>query len=115
MERILQTPSQHFHSTIVALANAGRICISEHGYDELNDDGLSARELVAGLSEGVVIEYYETYSKGSCILLLQQDHRGTPVHVVWGIPKGQVEPVVLVTAYRPDPSRWDAAFLRRRA
>ena len=28
---------------------------------------------------------------------------GEPIHVVWGIPKGHDKPVVLVTAYRPDP------------
>ncbi len=111
----MQNSSQHFHARITALANAGRIRISEHGYDELVDDGLSARELVAGLAEGVVVEFYEDYPKGPCILLMQRDRGGSPVHVVWGIPKDQVEPVVLVTAYRPDPLRWDASFLRRRA
>jgi hypothetical protein len=32
------------------------------------------------------------------------------VHVVWGIPKGYDEPVVMVTAYRPDPKRWDRTY-----
>lgn len=33
--------------------------------------------------------------------------------VLWGIPKGHNKPVVLVTAYRPDPARWDKSFTRR--
>ena len=37
-----------------------------------------------------------------------------PIHVVWGIPWGQISPAVLVTAYRPDPARWTEDFLRRR-
>jgi hypothetical protein len=45
---------------------------------------------------------------------LQKDRTGAPVHVVWGIPKGYDKPVVLVTAYRPDPERWDETFTRRR-
>jgi hypothetical protein len=36
------------------------------------------------------------------------------VHAVWGIPKGATGPAVLVTAYRPDPSRWSEDFMRRR-
>lgn len=30
------------------------------------------------------------------------------------IPEGNSKPVVLVTAYRPDPEPWDEGFLRRR-
>lgn len=39
---------------------------------------------------------------------------GMPIHVVWGIPKGCDKPAVLVTAYRPDPGRWDETFTKRK-
>lgn len=96
------------------LISAGEVRIAEHGYDELAEDGLTARELLAGVLEAVVVEEYPNYPKGPCILLLQKDRGSKPVHVVWGIPKGYDKPVVLVTAYRPDPERWDEEFLRRR-
>ncbi len=96
------------------LVRTGDVRISEHGYDELVEDGLSAREVLAGILEGVVIEEYVNYPKGPCVLLLQKDQRGSPIHVVWGVPKGRDKPVVLVTAYRPDPERWDETFMRRR-
>ena len=96
------------------LINAGEVRISEHGYDELAEDGLTVRELLAGVLEAVVVEEYPNYSKGPCVLLLQKDRAGKPVHVVWGIPKGYDKTVVLVTAYRPDLERWDEEFLRRR-
>ncbi len=85
----------------------------EHGYDEMVEDGLHAREVLAGIGGAVIVEDYPTYPKGPCVLVLQQDRTGLPIHVVWGIPKGQMSPVVLVTAYRPDPARWTADFMRK--
>ena len=96
------------------LVSRGEVRISEHGYDELAEDGLSAREIVAGLAKGIVVEEYPDYPKGPCVLVLQQDSSGDPVHAVWGIPKAATTPAVLVTAYRPDPSRWSGDFTRRR-
>ena len=99
---------------ILKLVHAGRVRVSEHGYDELANDDLTAKEVVAGIEDAVVVENYPDYPKGPCVLVLQQDRWGNPVHVVWGIPKGFDGPAVLITAYRPDPKRWDNAFLRRR-
>lgn len=62
----------------------------------------------------VVVEEYLNFPKGPCVLFLQKDRAGEPLHVVGGIPKGQDRPVVLVTAYRPDFERWDKTFTRRR-
>ncbi len=99
---------------IQALAKAGKIRISEHGYDELANDGLTAREIVDGLMAASLLEDYPDYPKGACVLVLQQDRHGKPVHAVWGIPKNQDQPAVLVTAYKPDPTLWDENFARRR-
>jgi hypothetical protein len=96
------------------LIRAGDVRISEHGYDELAEDGLTAREVLARVQEAVVVEEYLNYPKGPCVLVLQKDRTGGPIHVVWGIPKGYEKPVVLVTAYRPDPVLWDETFTRRR-
>lgn len=35
------------------LLRAGDVRISEHGYDELAEDGLTAREVLAGVKEAV--------------------------------------------------------------
>src|ERR1700679_1336929 len=100
---------------IQRLVAKGDFRISEHGYDELSNDGLLASEVLAGIEEAVAIEDYPTYSKGPCVLVLQKDAAGLPIHVVWGIPTGKMEPAVLVTAYRPDQRLWDATNLRRRS
>lgn len=96
------------------LAAKGNIRISEHGYNELAADGLFVAEVLDGLEAAVVVEDYPDYPKGPCVLVLQKDASGAAIHVVWGIPAGAAEPAVLVTAYRPDPRRWDVDYLRRR-
>jgi hypothetical protein len=96
------------------LVNRREVQVSDHGYDELAADGLLVREVLAGVETALLLEDYPHYPKGPCVLALQRDDAGRPVHVVWGIPKGQASPAVLVTAYRPDPERWTEDFRRRR-
>lgn len=96
-----------------ALASLGDVIISDHGYDELAADRISAKDVLAGLPVAIEIEDYPDAHKGPSVLALQTDSAGHAIHVVWGIAKGCVTPAVLVTAYRPDPSRWSADFMKR--
>ena len=98
---------------ILALAQRNEIRISEHGYDELAADNIMARDVVSSMAGGELLEDYPDYHKGPCVLILQKDRDGLPIHTVWGIPKGKESPAVLITAYRPDPSRWSTDFRRR--
>lgn len=88
--------------------------ISVHGYEELANDNILAREVMDGFESATIVEEYPDYHKGPCILLLQHDTNGQPIHVLWGIPLGKTSPAVLITAYRPDPKRWHEDFLRRK-
>ena len=99
---------------ILDLVERKEIVISNHGYDELADDHIFVRDILAGIEDAIVVEYYPEYPKGPCVLLLQKDADGEPIHVVWGIPKGAISPAVLVTAYRPDHDVWSKDFLRRK-
>lgn len=99
---------------VAVLVASGQVRISDHGYDELAADRISVKDLIGGISRAKAIEVYPEYPKGPCLLVLQRDREGNPVHAVWGIPKGETKPAVLVTAYRPDAARWTEDFMERR-
>ena len=99
---------------IKILVAEGRILVSTHGYDEMAADDIFFSDVVRGLADAEMVEDYPSASKGPSVLVLQHDENSQPIHVVWGIPKDKDEPVVLVTAYRPDPKRWSGDFRERR-
>ena len=107
-------PMSQILKQIIALAGRDEVKISDHGYDELAGDGIFVRDIVASLPDAELLEDYPEFPKGPCVLVLQLDRDGKPVHAVWGIPKGETSPAVLVTAYRPDPSRWTNDFRSRK-
>ncbi|MFB6344223.1 MAG: DUF4258 domain-containing protein [bacterium] len=71
-----------FLDTVRDLINQDQVRISEHGYDELAGDDLKVDEVIGGINDAVVVEKYPEYSKGPCVLVLQEDENDNPVHVV---------------------------------
>ena len=96
------------------LVDRREVQISDHGYDELADEDIFLDEILAGVADAALVEDYPTYHKGPCVLVLQRDERGQPIHVLWGIPKNASSPAVVVTAYRPSRDRWSDDFMRRK-
>ena len=98
---------------IQTLVLGGDFLVSDHGYDELEDDDILPADAIAGIAAAVAIEDYPDRVRGPSVLVLEHDATDRPIHVLWAIPAGQRRPAVLVTAYRPDPRLWDSDFKRR--
>ena len=101
------------HVAVCAIGAEALLC-APSGYDEIVADGIYVRDILASVNKAAVVEDYPTFPKGRAVLVLQFDKDSRPIHVVWGIPKGFTSPAVVVTAYRPDPDRWDRTFTKRR-
>jgi hypothetical protein len=97
-----------------AHAAAGKVRVSEHGREELADDGIGLVSVMSGLADAIVVEDYPDYVKGPCVLCLQRDDLGAPVHVLWGLAAHSPDIATLITAYRPDPGRWMEDWITRR-
>src|SRR5258706_14708208 len=57
------------------LVKENRIQVSAHGYDELADDNMLLRDVLASISHAVIIEDYPDYPKGPCVLVLERDEQ----------------------------------------
>jgi hypothetical protein len=99
---------------IIGLIAENAVVISSHGYEELAADNIFVQDMLQSVSRAVVVEDYPDFTKGPCVLVLQEDRNKKPVHVVWGISKGKASPAVLITAYRPDPEKWTDNYSRRK-
>ena len=99
---------------IRSLVSARQVVVSDHAYERLEESGIDPLEVLRSINAGAVIEDYPDAHKGPSALVLQIYAKGEPIHSVWGIQGGTTSPVVLVTAYRPDPSLWSADFRRRK-
>lgn len=95
---------------IQTLVLAGDYLISNHGFDELEEDAILPSNAIGGVVAAVALEDYPDRDRGPSVLALQHDPDGRPVHVVWALPAGERRPAVLVTAYRPNPALWDSDF-----
>jgi hypothetical protein len=99
---------------IQTLVLTGDYRVSDHGFDELEEDAILATDAIAGIAAATTIEEYPDRKRGPSVLTLQHDGDGQAIHVVWGIPAGQRRPAVLITAYRPNPALWDIDFRTRK-
>lgn len=99
---------------IKQLVVADNIRVSQHAFRRMAAHSIRSDDLVASITNAVLLEDYPAYYSGPAVLVLHYDANGAPLHAVWALEKGTDEPAVLVTAYRPDPSLWSDDFRTRK-
>jgi Domain of unknown function (DUF4258) len=82
--------------------------ITDHAFRELAEEEIAFEEVRKTLQTGVVVEEYPNYHKGPAILILTLSEQGRAIHSLWGIPKGELGPATLITAYLPDVAKWES-------
>jgi len=90
---------------IIAAIRANRVRITDHADEEAQADKLSFDEIFFSVFQGEIIEDYPTSRPYPSCLIYGRTFRGEPVHTVWAYNK-QTRWTVLITVYRPDPTRW---------
>ncbi len=64
------------------LIDEGRWEASLHAVRELASDGLVIEPLVLGIKTAKIVEKYPDYHKGPCVLIMQVDMSGSPIHLL---------------------------------
>jgi hypothetical protein len=100
--------------TIRLRVKAGCVRVSNHGVQELSDDGISLPSVIAGVEMALVVEDYPDHPRGACVLCLQRDEADQPIHVLWGLAARTPEVATIITGYRPDPNRWMDDLMTRK-
>ena len=83
-----------------------------HAVKRMFQRGLTEGDILQAINHGEVIEVYPNDEPYPSSLLLGKVGSG-PIHVVVAENRGDDE-VIVVTAYRPDPEKWDNTFKVRR-
>ena len=83
----------------------GKVRITDHADEEAADDALLFDEIYYSVMQGEVIEDYPTDKPFPSCLIMGKSFSGQAIHSVWAY-NPENEWAVLITVYRPDPTRW---------
>ena len=85
--------------------------MTQHAELQRRRRGISVADIKHGIAGGVIIEDYpDDYPFPSC-LILGCTERQDPLHVVCGVGNGIL---YVITAYRPDPEKWEMDWKTRK-
>ncbi|MFH1076047.1 MAG: DUF4258 domain-containing protein [Pseudomonadota bacterium] len=90
---------------IIEAIRHDRIRIADHADEEAQTDHLSFDEIFVSVFQGEIIEDYPDDRPYPSCLIYGATFSKEPIHSVWAYNYDS-RWAVLVTVYRPDPSRW---------
>ncbi|MCF8256125.1 MAG: DUF4258 domain-containing protein [Flavobacteriales bacterium] len=96
---------------LIAEAASKNILFTVHALDEMNSEDviITVAEVVDAVVHGDIIEDYPEDRRGqSCLMFHEKDR---PLHVVCA-PKANY--LAIITAYRPDPQKWEKDLKTRK-
>jgi hypothetical protein len=99
--------------TLVREAAAKQVVFSDHARRRMRAviPFLQDAEIHQVIRHGEIIEDYPNDRRGHSCLMTGQGKAARPIHVVCA---PQAERLVIITAYLPDATEWDAEFRRRK-
>ena len=84
--------------------------LTQHSRKRFSERGIRIQDIVNTIENGEIIEDYpEDYPFPSCLLLGKSEEK--IIHVVASINDGMI---YLITAYIPDPDKWEAGWKTRK-
>lgn len=76
------------------------VLVTLFGLEKLAAENISIREILESIECSEIVEEYKNHERGHCVLLMQFEPDGEPIHVFWSLPKNEDSPAILVFADR---------------
>ena len=90
---------------IIEALRKDRLRVTDHADEEAQAERITFDEIFNSVLQGEIIEDYPKDKPYPSYLIYGQNSKREPIHSVWGYnPENKW--CVLITVYRPDPSRW---------
>ena len=90
---------------IIGSVEARNYRITHHAVEEAGNDQLNFEEIFHALNKGEIIEYYPDDEPYPSCLVYGKNADGEPIHSVWAYDQKN-RSAILITVYRPNPTRW---------
>jgi hypothetical protein len=89
------------------LANNYRLTL--HANLAMAEEEIAVDDLIAALSDSMVLENYPLHQRGACCLVAGQTSAGRNLHVVCTTAQPQF---IIITVYEPKPPKWPTPLQR---
>ena len=90
---------------IIVAIRKNQVRITDHADEEAVDDKLMFDEIYYSVMQGEIIEDYPSDKPFPSCLIMGKNFTGDVIHSVWAY-NSKNQWAVLITVYRPDPTRW---------